>query len=132
MSRRNARRRQRAMNARRRAADPVRRRVWRDMRKALAVGIFLPTNEELMRQLRPPLRVIHADPDTFPWYDGFGAGPVFRRMDGSAIGPVEVAYEALTGGGHMVRWEVVEVRPGQQEVAATLIPESEWRKAPGP
>jgi hypothetical protein len=116
MSRRNSRRRQQAMNARRRNL----RNRW--------YLCFVP---DWLRP-QPPPRVIHADPDTFPGYRGFGAGPVFRRMDGSAIGPVEVAAASHTDGSSWVQWEVVEVRPGEPEVVATLIPEAEWRKAPRP
>lgn len=97
MSRRNSRRHQQAMNARRRAgAKPV-------------DGCFLWFSGDAPAP--KPLRVIQADPDTFPWYRGFGPGPVFRRMDGSAIGPVEVGAGDLADGGSWVQWEIVEVRP---------------------
>jgi hypothetical protein len=118
MSRRNSRRRQQAMNARSRAASWARRANKWVRAEFLRTGLFPPA---------PKLRVIHADPDTFPWFRGFGASPVFRRMDGSAIGPVEVASASHANGSSWVQWEVVEVRPGEPEVVATLIPEAEWR-----
>ena len=58
----------------------------------------------------PPVRVVLADPETFDWHRGFGAPPVFRRMDGSAIGPMLLEYKEV-GGTVITRWETVEVRP---------------------
>jgi hypothetical protein len=113
MSRRTARRRQQAMNARRRKGE------------RLTIAMI----DRLIEYLDAPprLRVITADPDTFPWFTGFGAGPVFRRMDGSAIGPMEIKHREIMGG-YMARWEIVEVHPGKPEVVATVIPESAWRE----
>ena len=72
---------------------------------------FLAFSDDVAPSPPTLLRVIHADPDTFPWYRGFGAGPVFRKMDGSATGPVETARGERAAGSSYVQWEIVEVRP---------------------
>lgn len=68
----------------------------------------------------PPLREIQGNPDTFPWYTGWGAGPVFRRMDGTAVGPVLIESRDLGAGGYMERWEIVVVRPPEHERNARM------------
>lgn len=64
------------------------------------------------------LREVEGDPDTFPWCTALGAGPVFRRTDGSAVGPMVIEQREVGDGGFMVTLETVVVRPPASAVAS--------------